>query len=52
MIVVFVIGMVLLTLWLLGLITSITFGGLIYLLLVIGLVLVAISVFRFIMRKK
>lgn len=39
------IAIVLLVLWLLGLLTANTFGGLIYLLLVIGLVMIILQAF-------
>lgn len=39
----FVIGIVLLTLWLLGFVSSYTLGGLIYAALVVGLILVIVS---------
>ena len=39
-----VIGIVLLVLWLLGLVSSYTLGGFVYVALVIGLILVVISI--------
>ena len=38
-----IIGVILLVLWILGLVTSYTLGGFIYVALVIGLILVAVS---------
>jgi len=40
------IAIVLLVLWLLGLLTSHTFGGLIYILLVVALIIVIVNVVR------
>jgi hypothetical protein len=42
----FTIAMVLIVLWLLGLITSYTLGGIIHLLLVVALIMIVFSLFR------
>jgi hypothetical protein len=46
-----VVGVILLALWLLGLVSSYTLGGFIYIALVIGLVLVVVSLVPRIRRR-
>jgi hypothetical protein len=41
----FIIGIILLILWVLGLVSSYTLGGFVYVALVIGLVLIVVSLF-------
>jgi hypothetical protein len=45
------VGIILLALWLLGLVSSYTLGGFIYIALVVGLVLVAVSLVPRIRRR-
>jgi hypothetical protein len=52
MILLLIIGIILLVLWLLGLVTSYTLGGFVYVALVIGLILVVVwLVMRFARRR-
>jgi len=47
-----IIGIVLVALWLLGLITSFTLGGLIHILLVIGIILIVVWLIRLLMGRR
>jgi hypothetical protein len=47
-----IIGIILIVLWLVGLLTSFTLGGLIYILLAIGVVLLVIWLVRLLIRRR